>query len=87
VIKYERPEIYPLYDITCSPLTSGIGFVTGKEVNNPARVDGTLVQAQNYARITVSGEPRERKLKVEFIGIKGEKLGEWSVGEGELRPK
>ena len=87
VIRYDRPEIYPLFDITTSPLTSGIGLVGGKEVNNPARIDGTLVQAQNYARITVTGAPRERKLKVEFIGTKGEKLGEWNVDQKELQPK
>jgi alkaline phosphatase D len=87
IIKYDRPEIYPLYDITSSPLTSGVGKVSGKEVNNDARIQGTLVEAQNYARITVNGPPRERKLKVEFVGIKGEKLGEWSIGAADLRAK
>ena len=87
IIKFDRPETYPLYDITSSPLTAGIGYVSGKEVNNPARVEGTLVQVNSYSRITVSGAPRERRLKVEFIGIKGEKLAEWSVGEADLRPK
>jgi len=87
IIRIDRPELYPLYDITTSPLTSGIGYVSGKEVNNPSRVDGTLVQVQSYARITVSGAPRERRFKVEFIGTKGEKLAEWSVGETELKPK
>ena len=87
IIRFDRSEQYPLYDITTSPLTSGIGYVSGKEVNNPSRVDGTLVQVQSYARITVSGAPRERRFKVEFIGTKGEKLAEWSVGETELKPK
>jgi hypothetical protein len=39
---------------------------------NPARVSKTLVEAQNYTRISVSGKTGERKLTVEFLGIKGE---------------
>lgn len=85
VIKYERQGAYPLYDITASPFTSGIGKVGEREANNPARIAGTLVEAQNYGRISVSGGPRERVLKVEFVGLKGEKLGEWSVNSNQLR--
>jgi len=85
VIKYERPGTYTLYDVTSSPLTSGVGKVSGNEVNNPARMPGTLVEKQNYTRVTVSGAPRERVMKIEFIGTKGDKLGEWSVKETELR--
>ena len=87
VIKYERKDNYPLYDITSSPLTSGIGKVSNngnKEKDNPARVSGTLVEAQNYTRVSVSGKPKERMLKIEFLGIKGDKLGEWSIGEKDI---
>jgi alkaline phosphatase D len=85
VIKQERPGTYALYDITASPYTSGVGKVRDKEADNPARVPGTLVEAQNFAKLSVSGKRNERVLKVEFLGIKGEKLGEWSVGEGALK--
>jgi alkaline phosphatase D len=85
IIKYDRPGGYSLYDITSSPFTSGIGRVGEREANNPARIAGTLVEAQNYARISVTGGPRDRLLKVEFIGLKGDKLGEWSVRADQLR--
>jgi alkaline phosphatase D len=85
IIKEERKDNYPLYDITASPYTSGVAKAFGKEANNPARVAGTLVEAQNFAKISVSGKRNERMLKVEFIGLKGEKMGEWSVGEKELK--
>jgi alkaline phosphatase D len=74
-----------LYDVTNSPYTSGIGKVSGPEINNPARITGTLVEAQNFTKVTVSGKKNERLMKIEFIGVKGEKLGEWSVGEKELK--
>lgn len=85
VIRYDRSNTYPLYDITSSPFTSGVSKVSGKELNNPARIAGTLVEAQNYSRISVTGGPRERVLKVEFMGVKGDKLAEWSIRGDQLR--
>lgn len=85
VIRYDRAGTYPLFDITSSPLTSGVGRVFDKEKDNPARVPGTLVEAQNYTRISVSGKPKERVLKVEFLGIKGELLTSWSISETALK--
>ena len=87
IIKYSREAAYSLYDITSSPLTSGVGLAGGQEKNNPAREPNTLVEAQNYTRISITGKPKERRLKVEFLGIKGEKLAEWSISENELKNK
>jgi alkaline phosphatase D len=84
IIKQERPGTYPLYDITVSPLTSGTHAFGGAEKNNPYRVFG-LDQKQNYGKFTISGLRNERKLTVEFLGVKGEKLGEWSISEKDLR--
>lgn len=84
IIKVNRKGTYPLYDITCSPLTSGTHQFSGMEKENPWRIFG-LDEKQNYGRISISGEKGKRRLKVEFLGIKGEKLGEWSVLETELR--
>jgi len=84
VIKIEGLAGYPLYDITVSPLTSGTHSFGGPEKDNPYRVFG-LDQKQNYGRITVSGAARDRKLNVSFIGLKGDKLGEWSIHEKDLK--
>jgi alkaline phosphatase D len=85
VIKQNRDGMYPLYDLTVSPYTAGIGKVKGAEINNEYRIKGTLVEEQNFGKVTVSGKRDERILKVEFIGIKGDKLGEWSISEKELK--
>lgn len=85
VIKLDRSNAYTLYDITVSPLTASVGTLRGGEINNPARLANTLVEAQNFANISVTGAKDNRVLKVDFIGIKGNKLAEWSVGERELR--
>ena len=83
VIKQPRKNGYTFYDVTVSPYTSGSHKFSGSEKNNPARVIG-VDEKQNFGKVSVSGKKGERKLKVEFIGTKGEKLGEWSVDENEL---
>jgi alkaline phosphatase D len=85
VIKVEDPNFYPLYDVTISPYTAGVSKVSGAEKNSTYRVAGTLVEAQNFGKITVSGAKNKRQLKVDFIGLKGEVLGSWAVGEDEIR--
>lgn len=85
IIKYNRNGAYPLYDISSSPLTSGVFKVSGTE--NPARVNGTLVEVQNYTRVGISGKTGERKLTVEFLGTKGESLASWSISEADLKMK
>jgi alkaline phosphatase D len=84
VIKVERPGTYPLYDITVSPLTSGRYPFGGPEKNNPYRILG-IDQKQNYARFNFRGPLGNRQLNIEFLGIKGEKLGEWSITEKDLK--
>jgi len=85
VIKVDRPGSYPLYDVTISPYTAGISKVRDEELTNPYRVSNTLVEVQNFARINVSGKKNERTLQVEYLGLKGEKMGEWQVTEKELK--
>jgi alkaline phosphatase D len=85
VIRYNRYDGYPLFDITSSPLTSGIAKVYGREIDNPARVSGTLVEQQNYTRINISGAAGDRTLTAQFVGIKGEQLATWSISEKDLK--
>jgi alkaline phosphatase D len=84
IIKVERPGTYPLYDITVSPLTSGTHKFGGPEKNNPYRILG-INEKQNYGKFSFTGKKNERKLTVEYFGVKGDKLGEWSVSEKELK--
>ena len=85
VIKMERAGLHPIYDVTMSPYTAGVSKAAGVEEKNPYRVAGTLVEAQNFGKISVNGKKNERVLTVHFMGIKGEKLGELFVSEKELK--
>lgn len=73
IIKVNRPGTYPLYDITVSPLTSGTHKFSGPEKDNPYRVLG-IDEKQNYGRFSFTGKRNERKLTVEFFGIKRRKV-------------
>ncbi|MFZ1262069.1 MAG: hypothetical protein WAT34_01060, partial [Chitinophagaceae bacterium] len=64
--------------------TSGTHSFGGAEKNNPYRVLG-IDEKQNYGRFSFSGIRGNRKLTVAFLGVKGEKLGEWSITEKELK--
>lgn len=83
VIKVDRPNTYPLYDITISSLTAGPSGFKGPEANNQYRL--VAIDKNNYGRISVSGARGQRKLLIEYLGVKGEKLGEWSVAETALK--
>jgi alkaline phosphatase D len=84
IIKVERKGTYPLVDITVSPLTSGTHSFGEQEKNNPYRVLG-IDGKQNYAKFSFSGIRGERKLLVEYFGVKGDKLDTWTVTEKELK--
>ena len=84
IVKAERKDNYELYDITVSPFTSGVAKVRGTEINNPARVPGSLVEKRNYARISVRGKKNERTCMVQFVGEDGKTLYNWSVTEQQL---
>ena len=84
VVKAERNGNYDLYDITISPFTSGVSRVRGAEINNPARVPGSLVEERNYARISVDGNKSERTLHLQVKSVTGKKLYEWSISEKQL---
>ncbi|HMJ47127.1 MAG TPA: alkaline phosphatase D family protein [Ferruginibacter sp.] len=85
VMKVERPGAYSLYDITISPYTAGISRPSAAEANHPNRIINTLVEQQNFGTISITGKKNERKLRVQFLGLKGQLLGEWSITENELR--
>ena len=84
IIKVDRPGTYSLYDITSSPVTSGTHTFGGAEKNNPFRILG-IDEKQNYTKFSFSGKRGERKLTVNFYGVKGDPLGEWSITEKDLK--
>ena len=79
----DRKNAYTLYDVTSSPITSSPAKTQGAEINNPARV-GKEIDEENYARFSITGEGKERTMKVEFVGLKGNVLDTWQVKASEI---
>lgn len=84
VIEVKQDGMYPLYDVTSSPLTSGSHKFGGPEKDNKYRVMA-LDNVQNFSKVSISGARNNRVLKVEFMNVKGEKLNEWSVNQKVLK--
>jgi alkaline phosphatase D len=83
IIKMERKNAYTLYDVTSSPITSSPAKTQGAEINNPMRV-GKEIDEENYARFSITGEGKDRKMRVEFIGPKGDVLDTWEVKASDI---
>jgi alkaline phosphatase D len=89
LLKKDRAGLYPLYDFTCSPLTSGVfeKVAESKEGNNPMRIPGSLVTQANYGRVRVSGPKGARELKIEVLDQSGNVLFEKGILQSELSIK
>ncbi len=79
------PEAYPFYDFTCSPVTSGIKDISkGKAFNNPLRVQGSLLIANNFGKISVSGGKGARQVTMETFDIDGKSRWQHVINQKEL---
>lgn len=87
LIRYDAGMPYPLYEITSSPLSSRPYTTIGEspEGDNPLRVPGTLVNENNFARLSVSGERGRRVLKIEAIGKDGQVRWTYELEQQKLR--
>jgi alkaline phosphatase D len=82
--KYPRTDLYPLYELTCSPLTSGFRDPS-KDTPDPHIIPETVVGARNFCTLAVSGESNKRVLTVSSHDSNGKQLWERSIEAAELR--
>lgn len=73
LLKAERDNAYPLYELTCSPLTAGTHIDALPQIRqNPRLVEKTLVGERNYCKIAFSGPRKDRRLEIKVLGVKGQ---------------
>jgi alkaline phosphatase D len=81
-----EPGLYPLYELTASPLTSGPAKPKDEEKNNPARIPGTwVVGVRNFSLIEVSGKEGERVLTLRTLDANGKELWRRDIKASELK--
>ena len=87
--KRERPGLYPLYDFTCSPMTSFLNPKGGHEPEsgNPERIPNTFVKVHNYGVLTFSGSGPESSVTIRVKDKEGIVLWEERVEARDLRVK
>jgi alkaline phosphatase D len=85
IVGKKLSDTYTTYDIVSSALTSGTHKPSDYEKSNPDMLTDLLVDQNNYTRVTVTGKTKERKLKIEFMDVKGNKLKEWEISENQLK--
>jgi alkaline phosphatase D len=85
IVGKKLSDSYTLYDIVNSSLTARISKVSDYEKTNPELIMDSIVEQNNYTRISVSGKTKARKLKFEFMDAKGNKLKEWEISETQLK--
>ncbi|MGB0522795.1 MAG: alkaline phosphatase D family protein [Flammeovirgaceae bacterium] len=78
----ENDHVYPIYDFTVSPLTSG----THVQRDEPNRnfVEGTLVDKRNFGEIEVTGKFRNRTATLRVFDSQGKLLWEKVIKQEEL---
>jgi alkaline phosphatase D len=85
LLKTERRIDYPLYELTCSPLSSGSFDLTKTpEGNNPLRVSGTLICTQNYCKLSITGNRDNRILSIQCFNASGNLLWEKTITQKEI---
>jgi alkaline phosphatase D len=86
LLKLEQEGMYPLYEFTNSPLTSGFNSNLRDEENNPLRVEGTLVNTtRNFGMMHVKGERKNREVTFQTYDTNGKLLWEYSINENQLK--
>jgi alkaline phosphatase D len=62
-----------IYDITTSPLNSGVN-IYGEEKDNSLRVQGSVIMKRNFAEIDLSGPSDKRTLTLTYFDSEGKEI-------------
>lgn len=80
--KMDRPGLWPLYDLTVSPLTSRAH--NHPEEENTMRVEGTYVGQRNFATLSFSGPRTDRAMKIAMFDSDGKELWTRTITAKEI---
>jgi alkaline phosphatase D len=82
--KVERPGSYPLHDLTCSPMTSGVYMDERLKVRENL-VPGTVVLGErNFCHLRFEGNRAERRLILRSVATDGKTQWTHQITAAEL---
>lgn len=86
LLKLERGANYPIYELTCSPLTAGTYDNPVQDITSNSRVvAGTVVTKNNFCEIEITGTRNDRRLSASVRDINGDAQWTRTIHETELR--
>lgn len=83
ISKMPRADSYPLYDLTCSPLTSGTH--RPKDENNDFLLKDKTYYERNFGIVSISGPRTDRQLQLTIYNSEGQSQWGFKVSARELR--
>jgi len=81
----ESRDVYPIYDLTCSSLTSGTN--NNKEEHNYYKLEETLVGQHNFGLLKVTGPRTDRVLTMTIFDKDGKELWVKEIKARDLKYK
>ncbi len=87
LIRLENPNFYPLYDYTCSPLTSGTTNPDRVKENSAVVNETRVVGKRNFGLLRFAGPRKDRKLTMECYDKTGALLWKHEVKASDLKVK
>ena len=81
--RLDRAGLYPLYDLTISPLSAAVSAPSAEEVNS-GRVEGTLVNALNFGALEFSGPRAARVMTMRVFDSYGKELWNRAIKASDL---
>ncbi len=87
MMKTERPNSYPLYELTCSPMTAGPITNPKRDRENPQVLPETFVDKRNFCTLDFSGKKAERAITVRSFDTDGKQLWEKQLAVAEITNK
>jgi alkaline phosphatase D len=86
LLKLGRATSYPLYEMTCSPLTAGTYDNPLEDLKENTRiVSGTVVTKNNFCELEISGARNDRHLSMTIRDVNGAAQWTHTLHESELR--
>jgi alkaline phosphatase D len=84
LLRVARTDGYPLYELTCSPFTSGPHDISG-ERDKLNLVPGTLVGERNFCSMRFEGAGDRRRVVLRSFDAAGKELWRHEIKASELR--
>jgi alkaline phosphatase D len=84
LIKHGRPGDYPLYELTCSPLTARAADIW-VEFGNAQIVEGTKLRQRNFCELEFTGSKPDRRVEIRVRDAEGRLLWGRQFEAADLR--